>query len=270
MFDFTILGLGLLEIFVILVVGLVVLGPERLQAMGRSAGRLLAQVLAWLQRSPEAQLVQEIQKDFEREIIELRDEIVRARKQLDVSAEVRQLQRETSELMKLKEADIEPLPTTRPADARSSDDLLTHLLEQHEHTDAPEQTIGGAVEQAQRATEETAVDDAADPLMAADQPDTPLLITDSNAVPRTSPVNGTTDHTHSSHSASNGNGHTLSSAPTTSMPGLSQAEHAALIFQLQALVADLHALHTQLQARDVLADDWQLPSHDIDHDTIAS
>jgi sec-independent protein translocase protein TatB len=101
------LGVGPFELILILVLGLVVLGPERLRTMGRSAGKLVAQLLAWQQQSPEAQMVQQIRDDFQREIVDLRDELVRARQQLDVSAEVQRLRAETGNIMPKDIADLE-------------------------------------------------------------------------------------------------------------------------------------------------------------------
>ncbi len=87
-------GVGLFEILLVLIFALVVLGPERLQTLGRQAGRLTAQWLAWQQSSPELQAVQRIRNEFEAEVNALRDEILRAKQQLNVSAEVQRLQAE--------------------------------------------------------------------------------------------------------------------------------------------------------------------------------
>lgn len=87
-------GVGLFEILLVLIFALVVLGPERLQTLGRQAGKLTAQWLAWQQSSPELQAVQRMRGEFEAEINALRDEILRAKQQLNVSAEVQRLQEE--------------------------------------------------------------------------------------------------------------------------------------------------------------------------------
>lgn len=94
------LGVGPFEFVLILMLGLVVLGPERLQGMARSSGRLAAQLMAWQQQSPEAQALQQMRQEFEREIVELRDEFVRARQQVNVAEEVRRLQRDTTSVIK--------------------------------------------------------------------------------------------------------------------------------------------------------------------------
>ncbi len=126
-------GIGLFEILLVLVFALVVLGPERLQTLGRQAGRLTAQWLAWQQSSPELQAVQRMRSEFEAEINALRDEILRAKQQLNVSAEVQRLQEEGRSIQfpqvmqdKLKaeppKAASSDLPT--PADSAASSDNL--------------------------------------------------------------------------------------------------------------------------------------------------
>jgi sec-independent protein translocase protein TatB len=126
-------GIGLFEILLVLVFALVVLGPERLQTLGRQAGKLTAQWLAWQQSSPELQAVQRIRSEFEAEINALRDEILRAKQQLNVSAEVQRLQEEGRSIQfpqvmqdKLKveppQAASSDLPA--PADSAASSDNL--------------------------------------------------------------------------------------------------------------------------------------------------
>lgn len=81
------LGVGPLELLLVLVIGLIVLGPERLQNLGRAAGKLVARLMAWQSQSPEAQLIQQIRSDFQQEIVDLRDELVRAKRQLNEAKE---------------------------------------------------------------------------------------------------------------------------------------------------------------------------------------
>jgi Sec-independent protein translocase protein TatA len=85
------LGVGPFELLLILIISIIFLGPERLQQAARSIGRLLAQVMAWQSQSPEAQMIQQIRADFEQEIVELRNEMIRARKQMDLAAEAQQI-----------------------------------------------------------------------------------------------------------------------------------------------------------------------------------
>jgi sec-independent protein translocase protein TatB len=108
------LGVGPFELVLVLGLALIVLGPERMQEMGRTAGRLVARLLAWQQRSPEARMIQEIRQDFEREIVELRDELVRAKQQVDLSKEVQRLRQDANSIMSRKNLLSEP-PADTPA-----------------------------------------------------------------------------------------------------------------------------------------------------------
>lgn len=93
-------GVSPVEIVFIAVLGLIIFGPERLPEIGRFLGRSLARVLAWQHTSPEAQLLNELRRDFEQQIIEIRDEMVYARQQLDIRGELSDLQRETEALLR--------------------------------------------------------------------------------------------------------------------------------------------------------------------------
>lgn len=121
-----IFGVSPVEIVLIAVLGLIIFGPERLPEIGRYAGRMVARVLAWQYTSPEAQLLNELRRDFEKQIYEIRDEMVRASQQLDVRPELQELQRETEALLrgehletpaakpKLDQMFVEPTPSIAP------------------------------------------------------------------------------------------------------------------------------------------------------------
>jgi sec-independent protein translocase protein TatB len=86
------LGIGPGEIVLILIVLLVVVGPERLPALSRQAGRMVVRGRDWLQNKPEMELMmrarQEIEDELEalksglREVQLVRDEVVGTAKQL--------------------------------------------------------------------------------------------------------------------------------------------------------------------------------------------
>jgi sec-independent protein translocase protein TatB len=215
------LGVGPFELILILVLGLVVLGPERLRTMGQSAGKLVAQLLAWQQQSPEAQMVQQIRDDFQREIVDLRDELVRARQQLDVSAEVQRLRAETGNIMPADIADLE-------ARARAS---------------APDKADTTAEATASPETPNTAPEPAPEP---AEPP---------NTAPEPAPANGTAAE-HVPAAPADDLAPTAGVAlPEHIAPPSAEQEHLA--HQIQALVADLHALQEQLRRRELLDADWQ-------------
>lgn len=89
------LGIGFGELILILIVLLVVVGPERLPELSRQAGRLMVRARAWIQSSPDAALVlrarQEIEQELEAikssllEVQSVRDEVLDAARQLNDS-----------------------------------------------------------------------------------------------------------------------------------------------------------------------------------------
>ncbi|MBC8074923.1 MAG: twin-arginine translocase TatA/TatE family subunit, partial [Chloroflexales bacterium] len=95
-----IFGIGPVEFLIIIVLGLVIFGPERLPGIGRSIGRTVARVLAWQYTSPEAQLLMELRRDLEKEITDIRDEMVRARQALDIRPEIEQTLREAQDAVR--------------------------------------------------------------------------------------------------------------------------------------------------------------------------
>lgn len=109
-----IFGIGPIELLLILILSFIVFGPERLPEIGRLLGRLVARVLAWQHQSPEARMIQEIRRDFQREIIELRDEIVRAQQQLNLAQEGAELNQQVHSALSVS-ADTTAAPTIKPS-----------------------------------------------------------------------------------------------------------------------------------------------------------
>jgi sec-independent protein translocase protein TatB len=292
------LGVGPFELILILVLGLVVLGPERLRSMGRSTGKLVAQLLAWQQQSPEAQMVQQIRDDFQREIVDLRDELVRARQQLDISAEVQRLREETGSIMPENIASLEArarasMPDTADAEPAAAASERTTDATAPEHPPA-----------------------ASEPAHTAEAPAASEPAHTSEPPPETVPTNGTVDKAPSTPDASDTPDtpahppETVDKAPSTPdapdtpdtpahppeapaappaddlapVAGVALPEHIAspdaaqehLAHQLQALVADMHALQEQLRRRGLLDAAWEPPSThgtppvEHEHETLSS
>lgn len=109
-----IFGIGPIELLLILILSFIVFGPERLPEIGRMLGHLVAKVLAWQHQSPEARMIQEIRKDFQREIVELRDEIVRAQQQLNLDQEGSELNQQIRSMLSVS-PDSTTSPTIKPA-----------------------------------------------------------------------------------------------------------------------------------------------------------
>ena len=71
------LGVGPGEILLILVIMLLVFGPERLPEFARQAGRFVVRVRDWIQRSPDAALVLRARAELESELQAIRGELTR-------------------------------------------------------------------------------------------------------------------------------------------------------------------------------------------------
>lgn len=71
------LGVGPGEILLILVILLLVFGPERLPELARQAGRFVVRVRDWIQRSPDAAMILRAREDLETELQTLRAELTR-------------------------------------------------------------------------------------------------------------------------------------------------------------------------------------------------
>lgn len=76
------LGVGPVELLVIIILGLIVVGPERLPEMARSAGRFFGRIIAWQQQSPEFQTIQQVRHEIQNEITGLRNEISQTQQQV--------------------------------------------------------------------------------------------------------------------------------------------------------------------------------------------
>jgi sec-independent protein translocase protein TatB len=81
------LGIGPGEIFLILILLLVVIGPERLPEFARQAGRFVIRIRDWIARSPDAQMVLRAREEIEEELKEIRrsltEEVETVRKELE-------------------------------------------------------------------------------------------------------------------------------------------------------------------------------------------
>ncbi len=66
------LGIGPGEFFFILVLALLVIGPERLPGFARSIGRSIVRLRNWVNSSPDAQMLLQVQRELEAEINDIR------------------------------------------------------------------------------------------------------------------------------------------------------------------------------------------------------
>lgn len=254
-----IFGVGPIELIVILVLGLIVLGPERLPEVGRFLGRQLAKLMAWQQQSPEAQMLQQIRQDFEQEIVDLRDEIVRARQQLDVSADMQRLRDETRSMLSLKSPPPGSVAATQTISAPASPDDLRVTAS----------ALPNKVRNAQNSA----------PVADATAPDPAPLVEEAAPDPRIAPPDVDADELNPAErrrlrfeqeniepyrfsAPPNGVAHVENGSPA--------ADQEALLRRLQSLASDLQALQEQLRACGVLDPNWQPPSHAAQRETVSS
>lgn len=253
------LGVSPFEFLLILILGLVVLGPERLQSMARAAGRLVAQVLAWQQQSPEGQMVLQMRQEFEREIFQLRDEIVRTQQQFNVAEEVRRLQRDTNAVVKdtLESARAIPPPGKADKTPARSDRLSSRSV--LEGADAEYRIGDPQLSQSVTATQ-TVPSSLLAPQIATNG--STRIVDESSSIPPTQlpSVADATDPV----------GDRLlaellaqvdQSQPGASLPAQSGlSEYEQLTRRIESLSAELHALQSRLRELGVLDTTWRPPS----------
>lgn len=69
------LGVGPLEIIFVLVIALVVVGPEKLPVLARQAGKLVVSVRDWVQKSPDAAMILRARQEIESELANIRESL---------------------------------------------------------------------------------------------------------------------------------------------------------------------------------------------------
>jgi len=91
------LGVGPGELIFVVIIALVVVGPERLPVLARQAGRFLVTVRNWVQRSPDAAMVLRARQEIEAELANLRESLAEVQSARD---EVVKAAREVNTLVK--------------------------------------------------------------------------------------------------------------------------------------------------------------------------
>jgi sec-independent protein translocase protein TatB len=227
-----ILGIGPGEFILILIVLLVVVGPERLPGLARQAGGLLVRARNWLQTSPDAALVMRARQEIDAELASLkaslmevqvvRDEVLEAAKQFEDSVGT----------ITSTNIDINPQikPPPEPTIAANGQALPDPALE------AP-----AVVDTAAAIEQPTAID-------LPEASDAPV---DAPAAPQ----------------LANGLANGVAYADITPQPTIAAppalAELESINVRLQAIMADMWALQQQLKQRGALDETWQPPSVDI-------
>lgn len=220
-----ILGIGPGEFMLILVLLLVVVGPERLPDLARQSGRLLVRVRNWVQHSPDAAMVMRARQEIEQELASLRTSLL----------EVQSVRDEMLGVAKQVEESFESLASA----AKIELDEIGSLAP----TNKPTKALPDAgAEQPAPAAEPAASGNGigpADALEAAEPP---------------TPLQAAVDRAMSSHSAP--------AEPAAAEPQTpaESATLAAIDLRLQAIMSDLFALQQQLKQRGALDDGWEPPS----------
>jgi sec-independent protein translocase protein TatB len=258
-----IFNIHIFEFLLIAGLGLVVFGPERLPEVGRFLGQQVAKFLAWQQNSPELQMLNEVRGEFEREIAELRDELVRTRQQLDISRDVSSLKDELRPMLDLKSGVTTPAATNgaAPPDAPALPPATTAAEAARDAAEAardaaevvPEpplsvrpagQTVPAAAQPNRLALAEPTSALGAPGPSAGDQPTEELI--DARAEYLRSRRDALADEAEPDPSLE------PPVAPTAPEPD-------QLLLRVQALAAELQALTAELQERGVLRPGWQAP-----------
>ncbi|HJZ45678.1 MAG TPA: twin-arginine translocase TatA/TatE family subunit [Roseiflexaceae bacterium] len=231
-----ILGIGPGEFILILIVLLVVVGPERLPGLARQAGSLLVRARNWLQTSPDAALVLRARQEIEAELASIKASLM----------EVQVVRDEVLGAAKQLEDSVGSITSTRI-------DLNPLVKPPAEQTVAANgQTLSSAEAPALQESTET----SATPLDQRSTIDLPGESDVPIATPaETQPTNGLT----------NGVAHAASPpAPAIATPAAAAQDVLESInIRLQAIMSDMWALQQQLKQRGALDEDWQPPSFDV-------
>ncbi len=231
-----ILGIGPGEFMLILIVLLVVVGPERLPGLARQAGQFLVRARNWLQTSPDAALVMRARAEIEAELASIknslmevqvvRDEVMGAAKQLgDSVGSIAPPKFDFNSLVN------PPIEQTIAANGQAALAGETPALLLPDGTPA-------------RST----------PL---DQLST-LELPDGSSVPIYSSAEA-----QRTNGLANGLAHSSSAASPTAAAAPALGELESINIRLQAIMADMWALQQQLKQRGALDEAWQPPSLDV-------
>jgi sec-independent protein translocase protein TatB len=229
-----ILGIGPGEFIFILVILLVVVGPERLPDLARQSGRMLVRARNWVQSSPDAAMVLRARQEIEQELASLRTSLM----------EVQSVRDEVMGVARQLEDSVESF--TSAARAELTDIGSIGRLK-------PGETAAGTA-----ATDSLAP--AAEPLAFDPTP---------TEVPATVPFDPQPVEELASAVASP-NGAAAAPAAVIAPPAPPRApeplpvpDHItleAIDMRLQAIMSDLFAMQQQLRKHKVLDEDWQPPS----------
>ena len=156
------LGIGPGEFFFVIIIALVVLGPERLPAFARSLGSSIIRLRNWLNASPDAKMLLQIQNELQTEINEIRSTL------REVTSSVRSDLNDTTKTLSLTTSSLNAAIT----DAAQTSNMTLNDAVNTPYTPAPDQerTIGKSTEPA---------------TVQTDTPSEPTTVNDDQRIPAT-------------------------------------------------------------------------------------
>ena len=253
-----ILNIHLTELLIITGIALVVFGPERLPEIGRFAGKQVARFLAWQQQSPELKLINDVRAEFEQEIASLRDDLVRTRRQLDLSPglDLNSIRDELRPMLNLRDA-VKPTGISGSATLAGATAVPAQTLEATSAPPSAESSLkladpptatALAPSAASAVPEATPAPASAELAVRPPPSGTVQAVARPNLVTTTAPTNVIDQP---ARLVDNGHSPVPRGEPTAA-----SEESQLLRQQIERLSADLHTLVSALHARGVLGDDW--------------
>lgn len=279
-----IFNVHLFEFILIAGLALVLFGPERLPELGRFAGKQVAKFLAWQQQSPELQMINEMRSEFEREIAQLRDELVRTRNQLDVRNDMQALADEVKAAGQQVQSALDEVKTAGQQAQSVLDDVKTVGQQAQSVLDDAATTAKPVIRPPAQPIVPAATPAVASPSASAvvqtiTEEDRALLAESAPAPAEP----GTTSATPSPELQeqpvmSTAEDHVPAAevpllTPSDTAPALISADELRdLLNRLNSLAAELQAIVFQLQARGLLDEHWQpqIPASPATEETVTS
>lgn len=279
-----IFNVHLFEFILIAGLALVLFGPERLPELGRFAGKQVAKFLAWQQQSPELQMINEMRSEFEREIAQLRDELVRTRNQLDVRDDVQALADEVKAAGQQVQSALDEVKAAGQQAQSVLDEVKTVGQQAQSVLDDAATAAKPVIRPPAQPIVPAATPMAASPSASAvvqtiTEEDRALLAESAPAPAEAGPPSTTPSPAHQEQPVVPT---AMDQAPTAEPPFLAPADTASLpisadelhdlLNRLNSLAAELQAIVFQLQARGLLDEHWQpkIPASSATEETVTS
>jgi sec-independent protein translocase protein TatB len=248
-----ILGIGPGELILIMIILLVVVGPERLPVLARQGGQMLVRVRNWVQKSPDAAMIMRARQEIEQELASLRSSLLEVQNARD---EVMQVAKQVNQTI------TEDFGGAVKDITRTINDESRKIMQGTTDATKAATTATQAAENAASAAD-VAIDaaHAADTHLNGVAPST----TEANATPALDASNGQTvarGRTRSESFASKPAADAEPSGSAAPQPSdsLALVELRMLHEQMQTMLRDMQALQHSLRGRGLLGDDWQAPA----------